>query len=149
MITLSGFSCIKLNFQDWSVTIGIVWSIKHDIRFEVLNFFLISCWIWKAGISSTLFWKIIIILFSVNVLANLQNNSLKSINNCSFYWLPYILAYKSRNFGQILSSFFLIRLIWGSQNRHFCWAEKRGEERNAGWPKVKLLIKKISLLKIL
>jgi hypothetical protein len=29
--------------------------------------------------------------------------------------LPYILAYKSRNFGRILSVFFFIRLIRGSQ----------------------------------
>ncbi len=40
--------------------------------------------------------------------------------------IPYIFAYKSRNFGQILTYFFSIRLIRGSKNLAICC---EGEEK--------------------
>jgi hypothetical protein len=44
----------------------------------------------------------------------------------SVYSVPYILAYKSRNFGQILKSFFPIRLIGGPQNLQITNIGERG-----------------------
>jgi hypothetical protein len=49
--------------------------------------------------------------------------------------LPYILAYKSRNFERILNSFSLIRLIHGSQKEEIFCRQIRGaveEEREVG-----------------
>jgi hypothetical protein len=48
--------------------------------------------------------------------------------------LPYILAYKSRNFGQISNSFSQIRLIRGSQKKViFCrWRRGGGRRGMAG-----------------
>jgi hypothetical protein len=41
--------------------------------------------------------------------------------NRFFLKLPYILAYKSRNFGQILSYILTIRLIPGSKHYSICF----------------------------
>jgi hypothetical protein len=45
-------------------------------------------------------------------------------------YLPYILAYKSRNFGRILNSFSVIRLIHGSQKQAI-YVDGRGGRRKA------------------